>query len=221
MADNRKYATVISPEAFCYIVDLNDNSRLHFQLMPEVISESKTAMYNEVPIVGRSLPQLGYAGSSARVLGLDLSFVALEREGKYTADWVKSQVRWLEAKAYPRYVNGFTFPPSKVLLMVGNVVGLQAVVTSCTTSWTGPWDTRDIDAKPFRASVSIQLQEVGQNDGAWGHPFGASEAISSQNQAVWGHIGEAYIEIPLSDNNTYLTPGQPFTPVPSPPNTEG
>jgi hypothetical protein len=194
-----EYASVLSPESFCYLIDLDSQDQLSFQLMPDPISESKNAIYNEIPVVGRSLPHLGYNSSSSRMIALELNFVALEREGKYTVDWVKDRARWLESKVYPKYINGFTFPPPKLLLIVGNVIGLQCVMTSCTTNWSGPWDVRDIEAKPFRVSLGVQLQEVGQNMPG-GHPFGHSEALSSANQATWGFVGEAYIQIPLADS---------------------
>lgn len=199
-------ARVLSSEAFCYILDIDSKTvadRVSFQLMPEVISESKSANYAEIPIVGRSLPQLGYANSSSRQASLSLMFVALEREGKYTAEWVENQVRWLEAKVYPRYVDDWTFPPPRLLLIVGQAMGMQCVMTSCTTSWMGPWDvTNGLTARPFRGQVDITLQEIGQNDNEHGHPFGHDAALQKKNQirAPGNSAVPIYVQIPLAVN---------------------
>lgn len=199
---DKSHAKVLSPEAYCYLLDLVNETILHFQLMPDSVSETKNALYTEIPIVGRSLPQVGYASSSSRSMGLELQFVALEKEGKYTVDWVKQQVRWLESKTYPRYINNFTFPPPKLLLVVGNVIGVQCVMLSCSTNWMGPWAINGPDASPFRATVNIQLQEVGQNDDQWGYPFDHDEAFNSKNQTFLGTAtsGSGYVEIPLADS---------------------
>lgn len=195
---DKSHAKVLSSEKYCYILDPEESEYVGFQLMPDSISESKAAMYNEVPIVGRSLPQLGYASSTARTVGLNLQFVALEREGKYTTEWVKTQVRWLEAKTYPRYLDGFTFPPPGLRLIVGDVIGLQCVMTACTTTWLGPWDVSDEKASPFRAMVDIQLQEYGQND-VDDYPFSHDDAMQGINQ-LGGDAPEdagSYVDIPL------------------------
>lgn len=195
---NKDHAKVLSSEQYCYILDPKEGVYVPFQLMPEAISENKAAIYNEVPIVGRSLPQLGYASSTSRMIGLNLQFVALEREGKYTTNWVKTQVRWLEAKVYPRYVDGFTFPPPGLRLIVGDVIGLQCVMTSCSTTWLGPWAVTEETASPFRAMVDIQLQEYGQNE-VEGYPFGHDEAMKNLNQ-LGGDAPEdtgSYVDIPL------------------------
>jgi hypothetical protein len=200
---DKDIAKVLSPEAFCYIIDRKDSSRLEFQLMPDVISESKSAQYNEIPIIGRSLPHLGYAASSSRSIALTLSFVALNSPnsgGKYTTDWVRDRVRWLESKVYPEYLDGFTFPPRMLNIGIGSVIGMQCVMTSCTTSWLGPWDVEGDLARPFRANVDCAFQEAGKNDDDMEHPHGFDHAISGRNQwvEVGGSTANMYVEIPLS-----------------------
>jgi len=208
------HAQVVSPEAYCFLMDLATGSILRFQLMPSSIAESKSASYTEIPVVGRSLPLLGYAYSSSRQMGLSLDFVALSKDGLYTTDWVRNQVRWLEAKVYPRYLDGFTFPPPGLRLVIGNVIGMQCVMVSCSTSWNAPWAFEGRSAQPFRATVDIQLQEYGQN-GQRGYPFGHDEALSGANQNLgagvqYGAGGD--VSIPIA--NFYNTPTlEPFNAV--------
>jgi hypothetical protein len=189
-------ARVLSPEAFCFILDTDSGERVEFQLMPESISESKSAMYNEVPIIGRSLPLLGYANSSARTMGIGLSFAALFAEGKYSPSWVEEQVRWLESKVYPIYEDGYVFPPPRLLVVVGKAIGLQCIMNSVNTTWLGPWSVANQDAYAFRAQVDIQFQEYGMNEDAAGHPFDADDAKEGKNQSFERGGGTFYVDIP-------------------------
>jgi hypothetical protein len=196
MAD---HAQVLSPEAYCFIIDLDSDSqdRLSFQLMPEVITDTKSANYSEIPILGRSIPFLGYANSSSRAIGLSLQFVALNREGQgqYTPTWVRQQVSWLESKVYPVYADGFTFPPHRLLLSIAESVGMQVVMTSCSTSWTYPWAVSESGVQAFRAQVDCQFQEYGMNDGE--RPFGFDDAIEGAHNSFGSKGSNAYVDIPV------------------------
>lgn len=200
------HAQVLTPESYCFILDLDDptgeHSTLNFQLMPEVISESKSAQYNEIPIIGRSLPHLGYSASTSRVIGLSLTFAATHKEGKYSPLWVKDQVRWLESQVYPDYDDGFSYPPHRLLVVIGEAVGMQCVMTSVSTSWMGPWAFDDSIARAFRAQVDCQFQEFGVNDGESQHPHDHGEALASTNQMTYRAQGAQYVEIPLSSTDT-------------------
>jgi len=198
----KAHASILTPESYCFILDLDDPTgefaTLNFQLMPEVVTENKSAQYNEIPIIGRSLPHLGYSSSTSRALGLSLNFVATNREGKYSPQWVKSRVRWLEAKVYPVYEDGFAYPPHRLLVVVGEAIGLQCVMTSVSTSWMGPWAFDDSTAHPFRAQVDCQFQEYGMNDGDSQHPHDHDEALNSTNQMTYRAEGVQYVDIPLT-----------------------
>ena len=191
-------AKVLSPEAFCFILDIDSGERVEFQHMPEAISESKSAMYNEVPLVGRSLPLLGYANSSSRTMGLGLTFAALYAEGRYSPKWIEEQVRWLESKVYPIYEDGFVYPPPRLLVVVGKAIGLQCVMTSVNTTWLGPWSVANDDAYAFRAQLDMQFQEFGMNEDSVGHPHDADDARQGINQASHDRGGgTTYADIPL------------------------
>lgn len=192
--------SVLSPEAFCFLLNLNGGStdRLEFQLMPDTITESKQANYDTIPIIGRSLPYLGYSHSSSRQISLGLQFVALEREGKYTPEWVKDRVRWLESKVYPRYDGNWVYPPSRLLLVIGKAIGMTVVMSSCSTTWMKPWYQTDNSVLAMRAQVDCAFMEWGYNDDKWGHPFGAEEALAGRNQPYEEGSGAVSFEIPLS-----------------------
>lgn len=189
--------SVLSPEAFCFLLDKDNGDRLEFQLMPDSIGENKNAMYNEIPIIGRSLPILGYASSTSRTVSLGLSFAATHSSGKYSPPWVAERVRWLESKVYPEYSGNLIYPPPRLVLMMGSAIGMQCVLTSYNTAWMGPWKVVDNTAYPMRAQVDIQLQEYGANDSESGHPFAHAEAKAGWNQTTEQGEGTAFVQIPL------------------------
>jgi len=201
-------AQVLAPDSFCFIQDLDSggaSDRLEFQLMPESIGESKSAIYNEIPILGRSLPLLGYAGSTSRQISLSISFAALYAPGSggyYDIFWVQKQVRWLESKVYPEYRSGFTFPPHRLLVIMGQAVRMQAIMIACNTTWLGPWaiDHNEGQAYSHRATVDCQFQEFGMNDDSLGHPHDTTDALEGRNQAdAQAGPGENdYVAIPLA-----------------------
>jgi hypothetical protein len=199
--DGSASARVLSPEGYCFLLDIDaegGENRLEFQLMPDTIGESKAALYNEVPIVGRSLPLIGYSSSSSRMVALTLQFAALSADGKYTMEWVEKQVRWLESKVYPTYRDGYTFPPPRLLLNIGKAFAMQCVMLSYNTGWLGPWRVDGDSVRPMRATVDIQLQEWGLNDAASGHPHSTEEARAGSNQAWETGSGVTYVDIPLA-----------------------
>jgi hypothetical protein len=192
-------ARVLSPEQYCFLINKETNSsdRLEFQLMPDAISENKSAMYNEIPIIGRSLPLLGYSSSSSRMVSLSLRFVSLNEEGngKYSPRWVEEQVRWLESKVYPRYEGAITYPPPRLDLFIGYALGMQCIMQSYNTTWMGPWAISEGGvARPFQAMVDIQLQEYGQNNDQY--PYGHASAESGDNQLRPVSKSDPYVQIP-------------------------
>jgi hypothetical protein len=190
---------VLSPDVYCFILNKETDSsdRLEFQLMPDSVAENKAAMYNEVPIIGRSLPLIGYANSTARMVNLSLRFVALNKEGKYSPKWVEEQVRWLESKVYPRYEDSLTYPPPRLLLVIGKAISMQCVMTSYNTSWMSPWTVDGGEARAYQAIVDVAFQEYGQNLDI-GHPFGHDEAQAGANQAISTATGDPFIQIPAN-----------------------
>jgi len=173
MAD--RPVTVMSPEPYCYIIDLETGDKCEFQLMPDVFGESKSANWDQIPIIGRSLPYLGYAHSGPRTASFTLLFHAIG--GKWTPVWVMEHVRFLKSLVYPDYQNGFTFPPHRAMLIVGEAIGMVCVAANVTTNWMGPWTFSDSgEAYPFRAEVTIDLIEWGANGDEFGHPHGVFDA---------------------------------------------
>lgn len=197
-------ARTLSPEAYCFIIDLDseDQERLEFQLMPETFVDSKAAVYNEVAIIGRSIPYLGYSHSTSRNIGLSIQFVALTGgTAKYSPTWVRKQVSWLEAKIYPTYKDGFVYPPHRLQLFLAESVGMQVVMTSCSVTWMGPWAIEGdsgsaFGVQAFRAQADCQFQEYGANDGI--RPFGTDDAREGLHNTLSSKGSSMYVDIPLA-----------------------
>ena len=174
----RGKATILSPEAYCYLIDMETGDRVSFQLMPESFGESKSANYDQIPILGRSLPYLGYGNSSSRATSVAMQFHALG--GKYTPQWVLSRVRFLESLVYPDYEGGFAYPPHRAMLVMGEAIGMVCVATNVSTNWLGhPWYVDSGEALPFGVEVTVDLLEWGMNEDPFGHPHDVDQARAS------------------------------------------
>ena len=203
-----KSVATLSPHDFCYIVDMDvrgagQRDRLEFQLMPENIGESKSANYDQIPIIGRSLPFLGYAHSGSRTCSLQISFHALGGD-VYTPVWVLSQVRFLEALAYPDYITGITYPPHRVMLVLGEAIGMVCVATNVSTNWVGPWAiSEDNAAYAHHADVSVDFIEWGENEDVYGHPHGWADAVATGSNSTNNTMGitrdggDGMIQLPI------------------------
>ncbi len=90
----------LRPIEKCWI-DIPEAGRIVLNNLPD-LGDSKQAVYNNIPVMGRSFPFYTYSHSSDRVISLQLHFFIL-KEG----DGVKNlqYKRWLESALYPRQGN--------------------------------------------------------------------------------------------------------------------
>ena len=73
---------------------------------------------------------------------------------------------------------------------------MQCIMQSYNTTWMGPWTAEGGIARPFQATVDIQLQEYGQNDEVY--PYGHEKARSGENQLRPTAKDDSYIQIPAN-----------------------
>jgi hypothetical protein len=75
----------------------------------------------------------------------------------------------------------------------------------------GPWDVKqEGGARPFQATVDVQLQEYGQNDDTWGHPHDHDDAKLGNNQGHKTGTAEPYLQIPANIGSGFSV--SPFGP---------
>lgn len=112
--------------------------RIIFQYMPEAFTESKSVNYQDVDIIGRSEPVLGYRSSGARIFNIVLTLVAGE-----TPDVVFDVIRplWLvRSWAYPNYTDT-KVPniPARLVFVVGSWLIQQVVLLRYDITYKAPW----------------------------------------------------------------------------------
>lgn len=166
------------PSLHCYIIVLPDENELNskqevvrFQIMPEKITDTKSAVFNDAQIIGRATPLKTYQFSSARKIALTLEFFAsieakdLEgQEGKKVGiDKVKESVDILRALVNPNYGTRLISRPRKCILRVGKNIGMVGFCTNVGVTYRGdyPWDL-DKELAHY-ASVSLTFEETGES----------------------------------------------------------
>ena len=76
------------------------------------ISDSKTAIYNNEAIIGRSFPLYTYSHSGDRAISMQLHFFIVDQ---YDANKNLTYLRWIQSAVYPREgSNGAPFTPPPV-----------------------------------------------------------------------------------------------------------
>lgn len=156
-ADDRAYS------APCPYVDLSS------------ITESSQPEYARVGILNRPEQILTYIGTSNREVSLTFHYVAesgVEVSSANVAsralackEFVVKPSLWLDALKYP-YVDpttGITHAPPPVILVIGDLLSMRCVVTSCQVTWKAPWIHNLYDAKdavPSHSEVAITFTSV-------------------------------------------------------------
>jgi hypothetical protein len=137
------------------IVDMVDNFiRLDFTYMPQGFSDVKGANYSNISVIGRSEPMLGYAGSGARMLSVQLIFAAHGRNGSSIYDCAMKEViiptRIARSWLYPDYskgrLRGLNAPgtPHPVLFVIGEWFSVRCVVKNVQVNYKAPWGYNDV-----------------------------------------------------------------------------
>lgn len=162
-----------------YLVDLIDRSKLIFEYIPTEISDSKSASYDDVAIVGRSEPFVGYSSSESRTITFDIEFIVSKFQNDATSsaetayDQLMEKVRWCRSLAYPDYhTQSFVTPPHPCLLKVGKLLSVRVIVESVEVTYKGPWNE---DLLPYSVSVSMPFRVVNTT------PFGLGDVRAGRD----------------------------------------
>lgn len=126
--------------------------RIVFTYMPDKFSETKSAEYASVSILGRSEPVMGYASSSARIFNIGLTFIA-HGEKSGPMEEVIHPVRLLRSWVYPYYNSQTSSSPSnalhvppRLLLAVGQWLRQRVILLSYNIEYMAPWGRNDVNA---------------------------------------------------------------------------
>lgn len=147
------------------IIALDAGWQVMGDLIPESLSESKSAAYDQQTIRGRSVPVYGYSHSETRTVDLSMVLPAIEGGGVSantspnlsSGAEIVDTVKKLKSAVYPRY-QGLIYPPTRVSLTVGMFLHVPtAVITSISITWG---DSYDESGYPLSAEVSLTFEEV-------------------------------------------------------------
>lgn len=127
------------------------------------ITDSKSAVYNQEAILGRSFPMYTYSHSGDRVINMQLHFFVVEYVDIATN---LRYLRLLESAVYPRRsdVSGMPFqPPPVCQIECGRLLGnepLCVVLQSCQARFDTnvPWDVETF--VPFKMDVDTSWLTV-------------------------------------------------------------
>lgn len=128
----------------CYI-EVNGNIQF-FPGFPESVSDSNSANYSAINILGRSEPLQMYVGSGPRTVSVSYK-MHMEM-----ADNIEDLVDLVESACYPNY-NGSIAAP-KCILVIGDTIRIQGVVTNVTANWSETIHTNKLDVVDLSFSVT-------------------------------------------------------------------
>lgn len=135
---NQEFPDIYHPAAFMAIDPASPGGRVWtgeprqmFQFLGNgSFSDSVSAEYNTMSVIGRSENYQIYSQTGNRSIPLTLKFIAQGTYGN-TADAIVREVKekadWFRALAYPTYRWGRAFPPPVVLLHFGRMYSSQGI----------------------------------------------------------------------------------------------
>ena len=167
----------------CYIYNLDDRQKLLFDHFPETVDESITANWEDVEILGRSVPIRTYSNSSGRSFSLTLNFSASmyqNDDGSYVGLEIK--LAFLRALVYPEY-GEIIRPAPKCILSIGQWLKMPCVISDLSISRKPPWDLQTMIATV--AEVSMMCNEYadipyGRSDITIGKDIGVGRRLISE-----------------------------------------
>lgn len=135
-------------------------------VLPE-ITDSKSAVWNDEPIMGRSFPVKTYARSDNRSISMNLHFYITKPEDvNRNLDYL----RQIESLTYPQPGNGsYPFlPPKIVTIKCGKLLGnngLCVILKNYSVNYPTnvPWAENDGAYLPYKFSVSTTWDAIHSN----------------------------------------------------------
>ena len=135
-----------------------------FQFLPEVVRDSKVAVYNDIAIVGRSSPAKNYSHSGARNVNFTLQFFAAPEAGLRMIDpiLIKTRIDALRALVVPDYSGFIVQPPPRCIIHLGLQMAFLGVCKSVSVSYQGgsPWSLAPAPILAHHATVDLSFEEA-------------------------------------------------------------
>lgn len=151
-----------SPDA-AFIIDLDGGGMFPFQFIPETISDSKSASFNDYDILGRSIPLKGYRGSPSRTLQFTVRmWTDPTADGApLSVGQIKQRTDFLRSLVYADYSGGIK-PPHKCLITIGlnfQMIGVCTQAAPTVSRNSNVWDLGPTLSHGME--VQLTFEEVG------------------------------------------------------------
>jgi hypothetical protein len=135
-----------------------------FQFLPNIIRDSKNAVYNDIPIIARSVPVKNYSYSNSRTISFTLEFFTSPEQGPstiFTPLTIKTRIDALRALVYPDYSGFIVKPPPRCIVMVGLQLAFMGVCRNVSVSYSNqsPWDLFPA-VLAHHATVDLSFEEA-------------------------------------------------------------
>jgi len=140
-----------------YVINDITGSIIRFKLLPDEVSESYSAEFEDVPIMGRSSPYVSYSLGGPKEISLSL----ILHDDYCIGGNILDTVNKFKALAYPNYEDQVIEPP-KCFLRIGDFIKLLGVCSSVDVSWEKPIRVDKDTGESFyaKADVSLSLRNV-------------------------------------------------------------
>jgi len=129
-----------------------------YGLAPDDITESHSANFEPIDIMGRSSPIAVYSGGGGRTVDISLD-IHEDYLKEYSNQMGKADIREfvaeVKALTYPRYQGGVVIPP-RVFIKIGEFFRMKAYCGSVSVSWKKPIR----DGKYIVAGLSMNFTEI-------------------------------------------------------------
>lgn len=120
-------------------------------IYPNEFSDSNSANFSSVGILGRSVDYQIYQGSS-RDVSMTLQF---HEELCSNVNYIHDLVAVIESACYPQYANGIVKVP-EVCFIIGSHLKIRGILTSTSATWKAPI----IDGKLVNCDMSVSIKET-------------------------------------------------------------
>lgn len=145
----------------------------YLPVIPQEFSDSNSATWSSVSMMGRSVDYQIYSGSSRTV-----SFTLQLHQELYndtvgtTTDNIYNLVQLIESCNYPFYSSNNWAGPPQVVFKIGEQFYIKGILESCTTNWKAPFDDKgrymccDLSVSVKETTGPYSALDIGQNAGA-------------------------------------------------------
>lgn len=143
-------------------------SKLVFQLPPSEVQAPKSAVYEEIDILGRSEPYSSYRSSTATIYSFTLNWI----DSMGTEDdppgmtpeqgmiRMQAALKFLQSLVFPQYQSAQTKAPPMVFFVVGMFIAARCAVVSATPTVPRESAWNFLPLHPRHVSVALQLKEI-------------------------------------------------------------